>query len=601
MMYPTFFEALDRRQYLAGITLIMPAWDSGLTNFLDTTITAITADLGGPQNVPQYVLTLAPTQTNGPLVITGVTHVAGTPTPQVANLGQIIVTIDYTSVSSNMDYPLSTVASLVTNYMETTPVDGVLWASLPIHEISTSRGSGLEDALTQSFDESGLWVNQETYLDPHPITDPPFNDLPSTVFDNVEFADDYWRSSGEDTDTDPAGHPVAGAYNEELTWVQANYSTFALAHLAPPAYYIGTIDPSLIGTSDGQGTIQPSWYGNGSTPTTLPAPDQTGFLYSLIGGGTRPTSGLWAASGGTGVRTAVTHTGQQWPNVSDVDPTATTAQSDTSLDIDYLHEDQGEADTITFSLDSNQNPYDTTGIAIGTQSGIASSTAINNGSYDASLRNVTPGTYYLCAEVTDTSGLARYYYSQQQVTITNAPPPITVTTNAHSNPAIVTSTTTHLLALATDLAGDKLTYTWRFTHLPAGAHSPMLIHNGTSELGVIFYKQGGYSFTCTITDTAGNSITSSGSLDVVSTATRLDVTSLHATVRRGTARVFSVAPVNQFGHTFDPANGPQFSLVNGPATITSNGIFNAGETAGSALINVEDDGMNEMFGVEVVY
>jgi hypothetical protein len=600
MIYPNYVEPLERRQLLAGVTLIFPAFDGGLTGWVDTTANAITSELGGAQNVPNYTLTIAP-DNSGALVVTGVTHVAGSATPQANNPGQIVVIVDYTSVSANPGYPASATADVVANFMETTPVDGVMWAELPIHLISQSIGTITEDATAAALDDSGIWVDQETYLDAHPDEDSPFFDPPNTVYDNVEFADDYWRTGGANVDQDdnPNGNPVDGAYNLELTWVQSDYGGYAIAHLAPPGYYIGTIDQSFIGESDGDGPIHSEWYGNGSTPTTLPSATQTGFLYSNIDGGTRPVSGLWAASGGTGVRTAVTHTGLQWPNVSDVVPSTTTAASDGTLDISFIHEDQGETDNIVFTLDSDQNPFNGSSYTLGTASNLASSTSIKNGTFTASLAGVAPGTYWVEAEAEDSSGLMRYNYSIEKVTITA--PAITITDAAHSNPATVTGTGTHLAVYATDADnGSALTYTWAFTHLPSGAAKPAISHNGTNDALVTFYKQGGYYFTVTVSDGKGHTDTSSGFVDVVQTATKMVVSPEGATVAKLHARRFSTTVIDQFNRVIsDPAT--EYSIVSGPATIGFlNGIFNAGDSSGTALIKVEDDGLSDIVDVHVV-
>ena len=599
MKHPQHAESLEPRHFLAGVTVLFPAYDGGLTGWLDSAENAITADLGGAQNVPRYVMTIAP-YSSGLLAVQSVTHVAGTPTPQANNPGQILVTVDYTSVSTNPAYQASTTADLVTNFMENTPVDGVTWADLPIHLISTSIGTAAEDATAQSFDSSGIWVDQETYFDPHPDTDPPFNDPLNTVYDNVEFADDYWRTvPNADQSKNPTGTPIDGAYNLELTWVQADYSSFALAHLAPPSYYVGTIDPAMIGQYDGDGTIHADWYGNGSTPSTFPSPTQTGFLYTNIAGGTRPISGLWSASGGTGVRTSVTHTGPQWPNVSDVVPTTTTVESGSAFNINYIREDQGAAENIVFTLDSNQNPYDGSSYTLGTATNLASSTTIRSGTFTGSLAGVAPGTYYVEAQAEDASGLTRYDYSIEKVTIT--PSIIPVTNPAHASPRIVTATSTRLIVAATDAKnGADLTYTWAFTHLPAGAHKPTIKGNGSKAVRATFFKPGLYRFTVTITDLKGHKSTSSNSVEVVPTAVKLSVTPTGATVAKRHKRKFTTTVLDQFGGAIAGPT-PDYSIVSGPATIGRlNGIFRAGNTIGTALIKVEDDGLSEIVDASVV-
>jgi hypothetical protein len=289
----------------------------------------------------------------------------------------------------------------------------------------------------------------------------------------------------------------------------------------------------------------------------------------------------------------------QWPNISDVATTDTTVATGATLPINFIHDDQSEADTITFFLDTNQNPYDGLGTEIGSQTNVPSSPSISSGTFNDVVGNVAPGTYYLAAEVTDSSGLVRYDYSEKTINVTTE---FTVTNAAHSNPPIVTSNATHLLADATDALGGTVTYTWTFTHLPAGAQQPKIYNNGTAnstKVPVTFYKQGGYRFTCTITDSDGHSTTSDGSVDVLDTPTKLEVTPVDATVPKGHARRFSTIVINQFGRAIDPTS-LQYSIVSGPATITSTGIFNAGDTTGTALVKVEDETLSEIVDADVI-
>jgi hypothetical protein len=421
------------------------------------------------------------------------------------------------------------------------------------------------------------------------------NDPPPTLYSNVEFADDYWRTDGNPADDAENGQPVAGAYNLNIYWLDGDSAGYTSVHDATTGYYVGTIDTT--GTWGGDGPIISNWYGD--TPT-MPARTATGFYYSSIDGGARPVSGLWPASGGTGTRTATGQSGQQWPNVSDLAVTnGQSFASGNAIDLSYIQQDRGDTDTITYYLDTDANPYNGTGIQIGTQSGIAASESTNNGTFSSALSGVAPGTYYICAEVANAAGLIRYDYAPEEVTVTGAV--ITVNDPARSNPAVVVSNGTHLLVDATDSEGSPLTYTWTFTHLPAGAAKPSISANGTTsnKLLVTFYKQGGYAFICTISDAAGTTTTSTGSVDVVETPTKLVVTPANTTVARGHARRFSTTVINQFGHTMD-ATGVQYSIVRGPATITASGIFNASDVTGTALVSVDDDGLSEVVDAYVV-
>ena len=138
-MSPTLFERLESRTLLAGVTMLTHGWNGNITQWIATAAADITADLGGPAQAPQYILTLNLNTTNGAL-IPSVMHVAGSGTPQTSTSGQIILILDWESVSTNAGYSLAGIAGVFTNYLLNNPIGGVNVTQLPIHEISQSRG-----------------------------------------------------------------------------------------------------------------------------------------------------------------------------------------------------------------------------------------------------------------------------------------------------------------------------------------------------------------------------------------------------------------------------------------------------------------------------
>jgi hypothetical protein len=403
-------EKLERRRLFAGVTLLVPAWNGGITGWIATQAQDITNQLGGPTQVPEYILTVAPTSTNGPLAAS-ISHVAGTATPQSGDSGEIMLVLDYDSVATNAAYPLSNVAAVATQFMETQSVDGIVLSQLPLHEISISRGTGEEDEVAKALGASGIWVNQETYLDPHVV--PSIGDAANTVYSNVEFSDEYYRVSGDANPVSPEvnSYPVAGAYISNVQSVQDDYGGYAFAHIAVAGYYTGTIDPGT--TVGGDGPVNADWYGDG-----YPLATQTGFYYSAIDGGTRPLSGEWAASGGTGVRTPISTSGVQWPNVSDVTSNAgARIPVGSTLNVHYIQQDASNSATITFYLDSDPNPYNSNfAYTLGTQQ-VSASGKILSGTFSAPTAGMASGTYYICAKIDDGQGHVRYAYSQA-VTLT---------------------------------------------------------------------------------------------------------------------------------------------------------------------------------------
>jgi hypothetical protein len=416
-----FVETLEQRKLFAGLTLLTHGWNGNITEWIATAAADITAQLGGPSQVPEYILTLTPAISDGHLIPT-ITQVPGTATPQTNTTGQIILVVDWTSVSTNINYTTAYVGGVVANYLMTATVSGITLADLPIHEISQSRGCSLLDEINYSLGRSGVWVEQETYLDPRQI--PENFDPAITVYDNVEFCDDYWRTDGNSADDATNGQPVDGAYNLNTYWIDGDDAGYTSAHDAVTGYYVGTIDQN--GTEGGDGPIITDWYGD--TPD-MPARDQTGFYYSSIMGGSRPLSGVWAASGGTGDRTQTGHSGPQWCNVSDLAvTTGDSVVSGHSIQLSYIHQDRGGPDTITFYLDTDQNPFN--GSFAGTlgSTNLVEADATTNGSAAFSTKGIAPGTYYVCAEIEDYEGNVRYDYSDALVI--NAAPPATSGFNA---------------------------------------------------------------------------------------------------------------------------------------------------------------------------
>jgi hypothetical protein len=415
-MRSTFVETLETRRLLAGVTLLTHGRLGHLWGFVNTAAADITARLGGPSQVPQYILTLTPASGDGHLV-PSIKHVDGTASPQGNNTGEILLLLDYTSVDANPAYSLATIASVTADFMMNTPVDGLRFAELPLHEISISRGTGLLDEIAKVLGRSGVWVDQETYTDPNPVTI--MGDADPTIYDNVAFVDNYWRSDGIAENFAFNGKPVDGAYNLRVQWLDSHWDGWAMKHILPGGYYIGTIDTHT--TNGGEGTIYPDWFGNSPDK---PARDQTGYIYDHNVGAPRPLSGVWPASGGSGARTATGQDGSQWGNLTDLSVAGgnNTVASGQKLALNYVAQDRDGKDTITFYLDNDRNPYNDN--AAGTLGEITRGLSDGAVSDQASLstRGVGAGNYWLAAKVTDDQGHTRYSYGIQQVTVTQPLP-----------------------------------------------------------------------------------------------------------------------------------------------------------------------------------
>jgi Ca2+-binding RTX toxin-like protein len=267
-------------------------------------------------------------------------------------------------------------------------------AQLPIHEIGLSRGAPLLDQINRILGAAGVWVDQETYLDPVSIWQ--MVDPQPTIYDNVEFVDNYWRTDGNSNGN---GRPVDGAYNLNVQWLDTDNAGWSVPHLAPAGYYIGTID--LTETQSGEGPIHSTWYGD---PPTKPDRDNTGFYYSSIMGGSRPTSGLWSAA-----RTPTTQQGAQWANISDL----TASGSGASMQLQYLQQDRDSASTVTFYLDRDQNPYNGDfAYALGSDT-FDRSGLVAVRQTTVSTDGVAPGAYWLAAKIVGQNGSSRFAYGRR--------------------------------------------------------------------------------------------------------------------------------------------------------------------------------------------
>ena len=401
-MAQAFVELLEPRTLFAGVTILATGRLGSTNGWVQTVANEITARLGGPSQVPQYVLTINAQPGNGNLV-PSIQHVAGTATPQTSTSGEIILIVDYYSISANPIYPASYIGSVIANVLTTTPVDGVLLASLPIHEIGFSRGAGILDSVSQTLGQSGIWVDQQTYLDPDPVAAQ--GDPPATVYDNVAFADDYWRTDGTGSQ-EQNGSAIAGADDLNVQWVEDNSAGYSTPHLAPAGYYVGTIDPAA--TQSGEGPIYSNWYGSTSDMPAQIRPDSCIQVWSAP----RPASGVWAASGGGGVRTAAGQAGTQWGNLTDLTlVNGTTISTGGPIDVTYIQQDRGSADTITFYLDPDRNPYNNNSVATLATISVPQANSITQGSQNYPPL-ASPPVFTGCApQITNAQGQTRYAYN----------------------------------------------------------------------------------------------------------------------------------------------------------------------------------------------
>jgi hypothetical protein len=151
-----------------------------------------------------------------------------------------------------------------------------------IHFIGHSRGTAVNSECIRRLAAAGIGVDQVTTLDPHPVDGDPlpdWGDPQPTTWDNVEWADNYYRADINPADFD--GQSCEGAYNDyldELDEECGDSSGGKFEHSKTHSWYHGTIDLDASSDGAGQPICRSVWYSNNGS--------DEGFFYSDLGGGT---------------------------------------------------------------------------------------------------------------------------------------------------------------------------------------------------------------------------------------------------------------------------------------------------------------------------
>jgi alpha-N-arabinofuranosidase len=177
-------------------------------------------------------------------------------------------------------------------------------------------------------------------------------------------------------------------------------------------------------------------------------------------------------------------------------------------------------------------------------------------------------------------------YSITILQFTAAPSPPTVQTPAGASPSPVTGTTANLSVLGADSDGQSnLTYTWATTGTPPAAVN--FSANGTNAAAnttATFIAAGTYSFQVTITDPGGLTTTSTTSVTVDQTPVTASISPSSPTVGINTTTQFIASAVDQFGNPISTSSAVTWSLASGSGSLSSNGLYTAPATAGTATV-----------------
>lgn len=406
-------ESLESRRLLAGVTIITHGLDGNVTDWVADAADAIQKRAGGTSAASEYTMVVDQNK-SGDLEVASFSLDKGNIPIDQTTQAQMIVKLDWSSVSDGTVLTQD-VASVVYAYMIKGHGDIPPLTSMPIHLIGHSRGGSLMVALSQDLGERGIWVDQLTTLDPVPIDvklpfGQSYSDAKLASYDNVIFADNYWRTDNDPNNDDPDGNPVPGAHNVNLDdTVQKNF--VGSAHESVTSYYQGTIDTSAQYNS--VGVIYDSWY---DSPN--PSRTQTGFAFSEIAGTVDPPlDGVSSTFDGTADRSDAGENSSQWANGYNVRNTGgshfTIGQR---VKVKLTYDDRDSKAHVAFFLDTDQDPFNgnsartmgrKTGPSIATPSGLVTT---------GSTSGIAAGTYYLGAQISDDAGHVRYVYATKTIT-----------------------------------------------------------------------------------------------------------------------------------------------------------------------------------------
>jgi len=221
------------------------------------------------------------------------------------------------------------------------------------------------------------------------------------------------------------------------------------------------------------------------------------------------------------------------------------------------------------------------------------------GSISSSGLYTSPGTPGL-ADVSVSSGSI---HKTTSVTIANATPTVVIPANASET--IVAGTTTNLSVLGADDGGEpNLIYAWSTTGtVPAAVSFSSNNTNASKNTTAAFAAPGTYHLLATIIDAQGASVTSSVTVQVVSTYSAITVTPVNSSLGRAAGEQFSATAVDQFGVAMHSQPRFAWSTLGNVGSIDSAGFYTSpnagigdatiiatsGNISGSVTVSLIDD------------
>lgn len=413
------------------MTLITHGFGGSTSDWITGMASAMSARLGG--NVPVYRINVASGLTATVTKISGGNALASTH-------GEIILMLDWGPVSSDSTSTYDVVNVVAPLFGQTNLIaelGGHALAEFPIHLIGHSRGGSLVCELSRKLGEAGLWVDQVTGLDPHPIS----GDAPVAAYENVLFADSYYETDSFLHLT--GGQPIPGSFQRKQTVITGGYGSIYDGHSDVHLWYHGTIDlsPNASDTDASiTSTMRTQWWSALEQKGT-----NAGFIYTRLGGGDRLSNiqpngansstvragfnqkyDLGAGLGSN--RTSLGLVVGAWPNAIQFRllSTNTVAQgANASFYIDFQWAvPMSQTQTVQVFLDVDRNPFNGNErlLLAGTASGTTAS-QIGSGIITAPLdaANAPAGVYAVFLKLT-AGGRSRVMHAPSMLTITPGTP-----------------------------------------------------------------------------------------------------------------------------------------------------------------------------------
>ena len=433
----------------AGVTIITHGFNGNVTDWVIPMAERMTAYPSFPGTTSSCYQISITRNGSGQFIATA-TLVGGAP-PLLTDSGEILIKLDWSSLSSFGGVSTTTVAQVAANALLSTnlipDMAGHPLAELPMHLIGHSRGGSVVTEIARLLGAQGIWMDHVTTLDPRPVAQ--FGDAAVFTYSNVLFADNFWQTMGDGLIV-PNGQFVSGAYNRKLLDLNGGYSS---SHSDVHLWYHGTIDLSTPAT-DTQATItatqRASWW---TAPETSGA--DAGFRYSFIGGGDRLSeaepagvgngrirdgfNAFWDLGGGIAPnRTPLPADSGVWPNpirllFAEGEPIPA------GMSLNAVLYQQSGADPLgtvelELFLDLDSNPYDGNEIEIDQRMLPTTGTAaVSQQLIEATLdaATVLPGDYRVGARLSD-GAHTRYLYAPGLLTVTPSlqPPSVDASTLA---------------------------------------------------------------------------------------------------------------------------------------------------------------------------